>query len=206
VVATESNAQIIPFGKYQGQTIGEVLVRDPQYADWLASQAWFAQRFAELHAAILSRGAASEDTPEHNAIQARFLDASFRIAFLGLVDWRPKWRCDRPVWPDKVSFELHGIDVVLHASHDRPSRWLTLEQCGPYPTIEIKPSLGDDYPAVMRQMQRLSAKYLVVDQVSASLPLETIRAMFAANGQRLVTLAEIEAELAFRAQTHLPSP
>ena len=55
----------------------------PSDADWVAAQSWVAERFAELHAAILTKGAGyPDDTPEHNAIQARFLDEAFRLALL----------------------------------------------------------------------------------------------------------------------------
>jgi hypothetical protein len=62
--------------------------------------------------------------------------------------------------------------------------------------IEIKPSLGDDFPTVMRQMERLRAWVLVIDRFAAVVPLETVRAMFKANGRKLITVREIEAEIA----------
>ena len=41
-----------------------------------------AERFAELHSAIITRGAGIDDSPEHNAIQGRFLDRAFRDGFV----------------------------------------------------------------------------------------------------------------------------
>jgi len=204
VAKPEPSAMILPFGKHKGRTVADVLASDPQYAEWMLGQAWFAERFAELHAALLTRGAASDDTPEHNAIQARFLDPVFRAA-LGLT-LSKRW-CDFDLAKAAVQFEYQGIDVVLGAFGQRtyaipgtrfsPGYGIPeAVEDGVILTIEIKPSLGDDFPTVMRQMERLHARVLVIDQLTGRLPLETVRAMFKANGRKLVTVREIEAEIA----------
>src|SRR5579863_4808679 len=94
----DPSAIILPFGKHKGKTVAELLAIDPQYADWVVAQGWVAQRFAELHAAILSRGAGADDTPEHNALQARFLDPLFRVATLsvlsGIENAMKSWKKD----------------------------------------------------------------------------------------------------------------
>jgi hypothetical protein len=77
----DPSAIVIPFGKHKGKTVAELLVTDQPYVDWVMGQGWVAERFAELHAALLNRGAAPDDTPDHNALQARFLDVGFRDAF-----------------------------------------------------------------------------------------------------------------------------
>ena len=96
----EPSAIIIPFGKHKGATVAELLAKDPAYADWITAQGWVAERFAELHAAILSRGAGTDDTPEHNAIQVRFLDPVFRAAFLTTVAdrWLPNAKREAEKW------------------------------------------------------------------------------------------------------------
>lgn len=81
----DPSAIVVPFGKHRGKTVAELLTVDPAYADWVTAQGWVAERFAELHAAILSRGAGADDTPEHNALQARFLDSNFRESFMNIV-------------------------------------------------------------------------------------------------------------------------
>jgi hypothetical protein len=188
---------VIPFGKHKGRTVAEVLATDPQYADWLSLQGWVAERFVELHAAIVTRGAVSDDSPEHNLIQARFLDPLFRVAFLLAAS--EHYDKTVPLIRDRagtyVQFEVRGVDVVLVDE-------------GYVFGIEIKPSLGDDFPSVMRQMRRLSAphiqddgsrglqvKYLVIDRFAAVVPLESVREMFKANGMFLITVREIEAEI-----------
>jgi uncharacterized protein (DUF3820 family) len=82
---TEPSAIVLPFGKHKGKTVAELLVADEEYANWIAAQGWVAERFAELHAAILSRGAGIDDSPEHNALQARFLEPEFRLALLRIL-------------------------------------------------------------------------------------------------------------------------
>jgi hypothetical protein len=81
----DPSAIVIPFGKHKGKTVAELLTVDPGYADWVTSQGWVAERFAELHAAIINRGAGTDDTPEHNALQARFLDEAFRESTIKLA-------------------------------------------------------------------------------------------------------------------------
>ena len=89
----DPSALVLTFGKHKGATVAELVDREPDYARWLAAQGWVAERFAELHAAILSRGAPTDDTPEHNALQARFIDHDFRVAFLQAA-YKP-WLIDR---------------------------------------------------------------------------------------------------------------
>lgn len=68
---------IIPFGKHRGKTIAEVQEFDPGYLDWLTGQPWFRDKYVILHQTIINRGAEPEDTPDHNALQALFLDNDF---------------------------------------------------------------------------------------------------------------------------------
>src|SRR2546423_13353639 len=34
-------AHVMPFGKYKGRLLEEILIDDPSYLDWLAAQDWF---------------------------------------------------------------------------------------------------------------------------------------------------------------------
>lgn len=271
----DPSAIIIPFGKHRGSTVAELLAKDPAYADWLVAQGWLAQRFAELHAAITTRGAGADDSPEHNRIQVRFLDPLFRAALISLTqnvqearirDWndrayplkdavhtsqisvtnakngieydrkmltdpfygKPQYREQRlasiarseqrliaaqaalrtaqtelaafPHLPllSTVSFEHHGVDArILWAFLDKP---LDLERhrYRDHMTIavEIKPSMGDDYPSVMRQMQRLQCQILLIETYTgAAVPLPLLRTMFEANKCQLLTLQDVEAEM-----------
>src|SRR5262245_1482960 len=78
----DADPKIIPFGKYKGRLIDEVLVDDPSYLQWLAGQDWFRAKFNVLHQVIINRGAEPEETPDHNALQVKFLDDDFCLRFM----------------------------------------------------------------------------------------------------------------------------
>lgn len=273
----DPSAIVVPFGKHKGKTVAELLTTDPTYADWVTAQGWVAERFAELHAAILSRGAGTDDTPEHNALQGRFLDSAFCLATLRVLrparianeikslrnvlasrrkdpairqrqnveyaeagvrqamkgpwfvhDWTPekiqevterniaeaeqtlaeekekfnKIQDEIDNLPDLSSykarvlcqveeFEYKGVDVVLKwtVEFDIYTETGTLN-------VELKPSLGDDYPSVMRQMRTLGCRHIVVGTYTGrGLSEPQLRSMFETNGMRLVFLQEIEEAL-----------
>lgn len=264
------SAIVLPFGKNKGSTVAELLTKDPAYAEWVANQGWVAERFAELHAAILSRGAVTDDSPEHNAIQVRFLDETFRLACLmaaepsklrqdkidvlsfvtgiankkikecsdailyagekienGPEKWEKtardfsedKWfdkynsqiaesrksiaeanlwlqkPCDfGPIIKTMVKFEFRGIDVLISWSWEFAGRvWANKAERA----IEIKPTMGDDFPSVMRQMGRLKSDVLVVGEYTGRAVSEPqLRQMFEANGHTLLFVRDIEAEIA----------
>jgi uncharacterized protein (DUF3820 family) len=49
----QGEAHIVPFGKYKGRLLEEILIDDPSYIDWLAEQDWFRSEFPTLHQVIL---------------------------------------------------------------------------------------------------------------------------------------------------------
>lgn len=58
-----SEPNVIPFGKYKGRFVEELLTDDPAYLQWLAGQAWFRDKYNILHQVIINRGAEPEETP-----------------------------------------------------------------------------------------------------------------------------------------------
>lgn len=86
----EQNNNLVPIGKYKGQPI-EVLAEDKQYTDWLVAQPWFRDRYSNLYAVIINNFCEPSDTPEHNALQARFLDDRFRLKFASIASPRLWW-------------------------------------------------------------------------------------------------------------------
>jgi hypothetical protein len=266
---------IVPFGKYRGQPV-EALAADRDYCDWLMGQAWFRERYGNVYTLIINNFAEPSETPEHNALQARFLDQDFCRRLLRALLWEPiasplefaremtrKNFCRRIYardyrlegiekevaegkkyqaqgWPDpgdhnspfawgnkesrieklrefeqaladaqteianarapnltiKTEFEVGGWDVVITAQADgyyiSPGDKTFL--------IEVKPSLGDDYPAILRQMKAYrrpsypqTAALLVFDQFSArGASIEQVRAIFAASGLSMLAISEIE--------------
>jgi len=164
---SHDNARIIPFGKHKGRLIDEVLVDDPIYVEWLTSQEWFRSRFTILYQVVINRGADSAETPEHNAMQVRFLDRDFCQQFLRRI--APE--LVNPV-PFDVVFEEYGVDVAFiftgnalpEAAHKR-SLFRYAEPYGsPRLRIELKPTMSDDYPAVLRQMRANGSNVLFVGE------------------------------------------
>ena len=268
---------IVPFGKYKGRLIEELLVDDPSYLEWLAGQDWFRAKYVTLHQVIINRGAEPEETPEHNALQVQFLDDEFclsvhaqlaldyetkardkfndaRAANLQLVLAKIEAQNEAPSKADEKlaselqriaqyeshqshhpnfatnqradareqrerqrgahikrlaqlnhlrellsppittvnfqferEFEVDGVDVVLEISADilwsfgvdrdvtgapRDSFWSRYDwqewqdrvSCRAKHKIEIKPTVGDDYPAVLRQMKANGSTVLFLEQ------------------------------------------
>jgi hypothetical protein len=210
---------VVPFGKYKDQPV-EVLAGDPAYANWLTAQPWFRDKFANIYNVIINNTGEPAETPEHNQLQALFLDDEFCLRFLahscpGQVqkDLKREWvyclerfnsrdrcegrrwvhearshsctpncdRCYERAWTENLirdglthevlpitqkitqrEFEYsdggrRNVDVLLSVT-------ARVDAVGIYTcvgaAIEVKPSVGDDYPAVLRQMRSNGAKYL----------------------------------------------
>lgn len=90
---------IIPFGKYKGQPV-EVLAADKSYTDWLMSQDWFRERYQGMYTLIVNNFSQPQDTPEHNSIQALFLDDEFCLKFVGVTS--PYFFNPRPPSVDEI--------------------------------------------------------------------------------------------------------
>ncbi len=80
--------RVIPFGKYKGQPV-EHLLADPDYRGWILAQPGLMTMLEKRHPAlinVITVGApTTNDTPEHNKIQALFLGRDFQYAFLELM-------------------------------------------------------------------------------------------------------------------------
>jgi hypothetical protein len=74
----------VPFGKYKGLPI-EVLLSDHAYSDWLAQQNWLLDRFPAIHTLVINNHGEPTETPEHNALQAKFFDRAWQLALLKAV-------------------------------------------------------------------------------------------------------------------------
>lgn len=176
--------EIIPFGKYKGQPV-DVLMNDRPYLEWLQGQEWFTSRYQSINTLIINNFREPTETPEHNKLQALFLDDNFLHQFIAhLKDkysdqfsyeveksntdqtWVKRqyndmdWRALRNA---KIAFEEKGADVV----------W------GRDLTIEIKSVLSHDYPAVLRQMKNQGCNVLFIESFSAEgLTIEQVRKIF----------------------------
>jgi hypothetical protein len=264
------SAELVPFGKYKGQPV-EALAADNDYAEWLLSQPWFRDRWPNVYNVVIAYGGEPQDSPEHNQMQARFLDAAWCLALADHLGLRrlhglgppramvakdpniERFRrhiklTEHDMNADGTEFEVRGWDVVfdLNAAHidcritplpgcicrcqhrdhekyrsgDEPGkvridrawahcgdgcvwgdtetgRWLReppdyLADYGLTVYAELKPDLGDDYPAVLRQVKGYDtgspSRRAVVARRHAfeHVTWEQVGKMFAASGITLV--------------------
>ncbi len=164
LAARESN--IVPFGKYRGQPV-EVLAQDTAYVDWLTAQPWFRESHKGIYTLIVNNFREPSETPEHNTLQAKFLDEEFCKRFVMAAIGRAPIRT-------RTEFESDGSDValtyeyltgsegakidenhnVVYRVDKRGRKYPEMEDSTDfdYLRIEVKPSVGDDYPAVLRQI------------------------------------------------------
>jgi len=164
-------SKIIPFGKYKGQPL-EVLQNDLQYLDWLRSQDWFKTTYPQINTIIINNFKEPDETPEHNKLQMLFLDDSickklfihhFKIKGINLNE---EFKFDSAI------FENKGIDVTFCFYTGYRSGYYLFK-------LEIKPNLGDDYPAILRQMINNDAQFLIADTFTAlGATLDQVKELF----------------------------
>jgi hypothetical protein len=236
---TKPQIALVPFGKYKGQPV-EALAQDRAYCEWLAQQEWFRSKFVGIHTLIVNHFGEPSETPEHNALQARFLEYEWcqrfalcariedahsntcrRIARRAtehpyLITSEQRWRRElhaaqlpnaRWSFAYETAFEVDGADVQLIASIvsesvgppctgdcPKPCEYNGFESTDVVYRIECKPTLGDEYPAVLRQMKAAKTKHLVVGAVQSQvLTADDVTAFFERSGVTLLTVAAIEA-------------
>ena len=238
------NDKIIPVGKYKGQPI-EISRSDPQYCEWLVSQNWFRDKFSPTYQLIINNFGEPAETPEHNSLQAMFLDRNICINLLKKLGWkslskeaslseakekleecRLKKQQNYTSWGygrlkeeiedlelfiekyEKIDidnikieseFEYKGWDVKIFAKLPFWEGW-ALDGTVPEVScsVEIKTDIGDNYPAILRQMKanehlfRANYRVLVFDKFTATgATLEQVKQIFAASGFCVVPLSEI---------------
>lgn len=91
-------------------------------------------------------------------------------------------------------FEQYGVDVVI--------QWIVMpddDECDDEVKdvrIELKPTMGDDYPSVLRQMLRERADTLVLGSYhGTAVTEEQMLRMFEANDHKVIFVREIEARM-----------
>jgi len=145
---SENDGSFMPIGKHKGEPIVSVLETDPSYCEWLAQQPWFREKYGTTYNVIINYGGQPQDSPEHNQMQARFLDDDFCIALLrylldkDLTGWQIVGR----------GFEDSGWDARYNATDDSQYDWNPAHARWVF--AELKPDLGDDFPAALRQVKR----------------------------------------------------
>lgn len=74
-----TSSELVPFGKHKGKSV-EVLMSDPGYREWVMAQPWFRERYPTIYQTIINYAGEPADTPEHNEMQAAFLEPTHRLA------------------------------------------------------------------------------------------------------------------------------
>lgn len=186
----------VPFGKYKGQPLA-VLIADRAYCDWLLTQAGIVEKHPEV-VEFVTHGEQGNATPIHNALQAKLLDPAFVSALSAVLNTEGLTLGE---------FEWNGFDALLSGCQ-------TFKKVA----IECKPTLSDDYPAVLRQIKTADQvafakataalgmyreytsqhrgwiKVLLVGSFSsAAVSLEQVKQFFLASGVRVVLASEVDA-------------
>lgn len=73
-------SNLVPFGKYKNQPV-EVLASDPGYVEWLLAQHDLKTRYPDFVNIIINNFQEPSETPEHNAIQVKFINEDYRLRF-----------------------------------------------------------------------------------------------------------------------------
>lgn len=184
----------MPFGKHKGSSMLEVL-RDGDYVLWATSQPDIERKWPAVVAFFRAGGAPTHEqdcSPEHNAVQLRFLDPhivgqvgsymmqryDFYLPRPGRITYgknKGKTYCD--VWVNsprndqempcdlewactpafgKARFEVSGWDVVFTVGWKAECPDHGEQHCGDMAKVmvELKPTIGDDYMAVLRQVEQ----------------------------------------------------
>lgn len=204
-------SNIVPFGKYKGQP-AEVLAADQNYVEWLNGQGWVKDKYPQFYTVIINNFQEPSDTPEHNALQAMFLDDELCLKLSSMsypTNARKKLMLNRI---HAKQFEVDGIDIIItygswiyaelsgvrNGRYQTWNEWLTDSY---RVAVEVKPSIGDDFPAILRQASRMfgirgrtidSVCVVFRDFVATSVTLEQVKLMFNASGVLLFSLDEIQ--------------
>ena len=140
--STRPAANIIPSGKYKGQPV-EVLLADRQYLDWLTAQPWF--RKHNLDQVIINYGNEPSETPDHNAMQVRFLDDEFCEKFVRVI--QPD--IDTLAHKSLKDVQQENLQYYADKLEKIEERQQSLARCyGDGRTIELQDVIGDAYGSV----------------------------------------------------------
>lgn len=210
-----TNTKVVTFGKYNGKNV-DTLISDSKYCEWLTAQPWFVEKYRDIYNVIINYNGEPQDTPEHNILQARFLDHEFCLKLGNAACCIDKqyleetWEVERrnkalirknePIYVHKVIFEEKGWDVIIHYRggmelNDGGCTWIYAynEIC-----VECKPIVGDDYPSILRQMRKYPVsmgafKVLLINQFRASgATLFQVKQIFTSAGIKIVMLSDID--------------
>jgi hypothetical protein len=141
---------LFPFGKHEGKTVAEVYL-DENYRNWCMNQDWFKGKYPMIYNIFVNSNlnTSGSPSPEHNKLQNLFLEDDYVINFIRKI--YDKETCK--VKFSNVNFEAEfNWDVLISGVTVRRENNETVCRDKPH-FIEIKTSLGEDYPNVLRKMK-----------------------------------------------------
>lgn len=197
--------KVVQFGKFRGKTYFEIKTEEPRYCQWLLDQPNFKTSHPDL-VKYLKEEIEKEDrascTPEHNEIQARFItDRAFVHEFFLLL--KAHYEEGSMPWVEsesvEIEFDLIEAEYRMKIGHNS---YVSVDVHIPLSLsstrtksvlVEIKPTVGDDYPKVLREMKNWVKAWdpnkihvLYVRQYAGSVRLEDIKAIFKRSGIVLI--------------------
>jgi len=241
LMSTGEERQVVPFGKYKGRLVEELL-GDRAYCEWLTAQSWFKERFQNVYMLIVNYGGQPEESPEHNAFQAIFLEHGTCLSLANLFGFPTRSELEAKLAhvsdkildndvmnPQVVSlgFEHRGWDVYFSTECGYEYRAVCEGERGSHGSwccnkfkidgqftkkfyhwrklrifLELKPTLGDDYPNVLRQVLRYPREgcsserrcVLVRSFSSAAVSWNQVQQIFASQGIALKQVSDLNSE------------
>jgi uncharacterized protein (DUF3820 family) len=133
----------INFGKYKGKCISELL-SDIEYVKWLKQQSWLEERNKTIYNIIIKNDLSpntNSKTPEHNKLQNLFLNKDNQQK---LVNY---YKLDNNTILKIIFEDKFNWDFCLYIADLKSCNDINVFCC------ELKPTLSDDYPCVLRKMK-----------------------------------------------------
>ncbi len=141
---------VVGFGRYRGQSI-EALAADRRYCEWLLMQPWFTKHHKKTHRLLMQMGIRVEETPEHNKMQARFLDQDLCEQLARWLVMNSSMERVHHEW--FIEFEECNWDLYLTVGASSEEEW-NINGQSVTGLIELKPIIGDDYPVILRNIKK----------------------------------------------------
>lgn len=248
---------LIPFGKYKGKNL-ENLLMDENYIKWLQNQVWVQEKYPIIYNIIHQVNFEDQPSPEHNAMQIKWLDKNYIENFLDYYDsfdntyakyknyifllnninWKFERKYEECIFESKgdvslkislnpipINDELFDIankkfqkkinekindlnnilkpstTIILEEIEDRIEKLKEktfLPKCmGIINNIEIdielKPIIGDDYPAILRKIKRQNIDVLICQKFESSvISLKQAKQFFKTNDILFLLESEFE--------------